>query len=224
MEPAIQKSIKRDVEDQIQWDDAVNAGNIEVEVVDDTVILNGDVSGFTAKSMAEKDAWLVMGVRQVENNLRIQYPKNTTKINDEEIKANIQNMFLWNSNIQADNIAVEVHKGIVVLKGSTGTLWEKELAAELAMSATGVIDLISEIEVKLWQPFDDESIRTDIENAIQRNPLMQGHDIYVRVEAGKVQLLGEAPNYQVKHYAHKIARFTAGVKEIEDRVKIKQGT
>ena len=85
MSPYAEEIKKEDVIDQLTWDDSVNANEILVKVEDRTVVLNGTVENSTAKMAAERDAYQVRGVMQVENNLEIQFPPSITLPADSEI-------------------------------------------------------------------------------------------------------------------------------------------
>ena len=66
------EDIKRDVESALFYDTWVNSNEINVEVKDGVVTLTGTVHAPVEKRSAEDDAWEVAGVRDVQNNLRIQ--------------------------------------------------------------------------------------------------------------------------------------------------------
>jgi hypothetical protein len=63
--------IREDVCDLLTVDDDIDASDIEVQVNDNIVVLNGSVSHRGAKRRAEWLAEAVHGVRDVQNNLRI---------------------------------------------------------------------------------------------------------------------------------------------------------
>ncbi|HEY8477956.1 MAG TPA: BON domain-containing protein [Chloroflexota bacterium] len=65
------EEIKRDVEDILFYDTWVPAHSIRVDVKDGRVTLTGTVSTSTEKRAAGEDAWDVIGVVDVVNNLQI---------------------------------------------------------------------------------------------------------------------------------------------------------
>lgn len=213
-----EETIKREIVDQLSWDDSVNANEIHVDVIDDTVRLSGAVGNHAAKVAAERDAYYVMGVNNVENNIRIKYPKET--FTDEEIADNIGNLLLWNGNITSNDISVNVNRGVAVLEGMVHSYWEKRHAGDLSRSASGVVDVINKLDVKLRRTYVDNDIREDILKAYRRNPIIDDHKVDVEVEKGIVKLSGAVANNQIKHQIHKTAQFTAGVKDVIDKVVI----
>jgi len=67
------EKIKKDL-NHLYWDRRVNADEIEVEVLDGTVILTGTVTSHFAKLSASEDAWNILGVWSVDNRLKVRYP------------------------------------------------------------------------------------------------------------------------------------------------------
>ncbi len=212
------ESIKKEIVDQLSWDDTVSANDIHVDIIDDTVKLTGKVKSYAAKVAAERDAYYVSGVTNVENNLII--ASDVQEFADEEIAENISNLLLWNGNITSNDIYVHVNRGVVVLEGSVDSYWEKRLTEELTRSATGVVDVLNNMDVKLRQLYVDEDIRDDIKRALRRHPVIDENQIGVEVKNGEVIISGVVGNYQIKHQIHKTAQFTAGVKDVVDNIVI----
>jgi osmotically-inducible protein OsmY len=57
----------------LEKDPFVNASKIRVTTKDWIVILDGLVPNETMKQMAERDAWYVLGVKNVVNNVQIKW-------------------------------------------------------------------------------------------------------------------------------------------------------
>jgi osmotically-inducible protein OsmY len=70
--------IREDVSDRLTDDWMVDASNIEVTVVSGEVTLAGTVDSREAKRRAEDCSESVSGVRNVQNNLRVQQPSETS--------------------------------------------------------------------------------------------------------------------------------------------------
>ena len=56
------------------------SGNIDIEVQDGIVTLNGSIPGLTSKRLAGVMAWWVPGVRDVVNGMRLIRPRKTIPI------------------------------------------------------------------------------------------------------------------------------------------------
>lgn len=216
------ETIKKDVVDSLYWDDRIDASSIEVKVEDDgTVQLEGKVPNYTARSNASIDAWLISGVKKVENDIEVEFPETLTVPTDEEIKSNIENVLFWNPSISSDDIEVEVTAGIVTLSGDVEAYWKLIKTEELASNVSGVIDVVNKITVVPTKKIVDEAIAEDIVNALDRNVNVNVDDINVKVENGDVTLSGTVPNWYAYDAARDAALFTVGVKNLRDNLMIK---
>jgi osmotically-inducible protein OsmY len=211
---------KQDIVDQLTWDDSVDANEVHVSVKDGNVKLTGTVPNFTAKLAASKDAYMVAGVKDVENDIDVEYPVTLQVPSDEEITSNINNMLIWNDNILSSNIKVETQNRIVTLRGSVESFWEKSLAGDIAASARGVIDVINTLDIELTKTAMDVDIQQDIKNAYRRSILIDEDKIIVGVNNGIVRLTGSVANYPIKKEALDIAMYTAGVIDVIDELTI----
>ena len=68
------QDIKRDVEDELQWDPDIKSGDIAVAVKDGVVTLAGFVRSYSDKWQAETDAKRVKGVLAVANDIEVRLP------------------------------------------------------------------------------------------------------------------------------------------------------
>jgi len=220
MSPYKEEIRKQDIIDQLTWDDSVNANQVHVDVRDNTVRLTGSVSNYTAKMAAERDALQVPGVFQVENYLKIEFPPTVTIPADKEITGNISNMLAWNSRLDAGSIDVSMDAGVVTLSGRVFSYWEKYLAGKVAMSATGVVDVINNLEVRPAQSIIDMDIERDIKSTYERSTLVDEDKINVSVNEGVVHLSGVVSNQLIKQEVYDIAMYTAGVRDVIDEITI----
>lgn len=78
--------IRKGVTGQLEKEENVNAGNIRVDVSEGTVTLSGTVDCYSEKISAREAASRVLGVKQVENNLRVEYPREPVEYDDEKAK------------------------------------------------------------------------------------------------------------------------------------------
>lgn len=211
---------KQDVIDQLVWDDSVNANDIFVNVENGSVQLKGKVPNISAKFAAARDAYMVAGVKSVDNQLEVEFPARETVPSDAEITSNIRNMLLWSDNVISTDISVETENGIVTLSGSVNSYWEKSEAEDIAASALGVVDVINLLTVNLTGTFIDADIETDIENAFRRSILIDETKVDVKVVNGVATLTGTVESYNAKRVALDIAAYTAGVTDVIDELVV----
>jgi hyperosmotically inducible protein len=215
------QEVKKDIVDQLYWDDRVDVSNIKVEVSDGEVVLTGTVPDFTAYQAAEDDAWAISGVRMVENDLTIKYPPGVKVPTDIEIKSNIESVLLWQPNIDSTDINITAENGWVILRGSVDAFWKKVRAEELALGLNGVLGVTDELAVVPTEKYTDKTIAEDIEAAMERNFNIVVDLIDVEVENGKVTLTGSVTSLPAFRAAQKIAENTPGVLMVDNELVIR---
>jgi osmotically-inducible protein OsmY len=220
MAPTNSEYIKKEIIDQLVWDNSVNAGEILVSVNGGVAELRGRVPTYAAKIAAEKNACSVDGVIRVENLLEVELPPDTARPSDTEITRSIENKLVWNSEINSANINVKTTDGVVSLSGSVDSFWQKSLAEDVAHFTKGVVEVINNLAVSVTKSVIDIDIERDIKNTLKRSGLTTGHDITVSVTNGIVRLSGTVPNHAIKKQAKNIAIYTAGVIDVIDDVAI----
>ncbi|MFW5757126.1 MAG: BON domain-containing protein, partial [Bacteroidota bacterium] len=202
------------------WDDRVDANDIKVVVNKGVAKLEGTVPNILSKNNAEKDVFQLEGVKMVENHLDVAFHTSKTRPKDSLIATNIENKLLWNNQIDESGIEVSCFNGIVTLKGSTPSYWQKKLAEDIALSSDGVMMVRNELSVKMVKSVIDMDIEKDIRNAFQRSVMIEEDKIDVTVHHGTALLRGVVPFYAMKREALDIAMFTAGVIDVRDEIAI----
>jgi osmotically-inducible protein OsmY len=220
MLPTTDEITKQEIIDQLVWDDRIDTNKVYVRVQDGIVRLEGTVANNAAKAAAEKDSFLVTGVKNVENFLEVKLPPEANLPSDDVITENIENNLNWNSQINAANVRIKTTDGVVKLTGKVTTYWERKVAEEIAGNTNGVILVENELSVALIKSVEDAEIEIIIKNACKRNAMIDGDKINVRVKDGVVHFSGRVPNHGVKREINDIAIFTTGVKDIKDEMII----
>lgn len=220
MDPTIADIITKDVTDQLKWDDSVDDSNISVKVSENHVFLEGYVNSYGAKISAAKDAYLVPGVKHVENNLKVHLTEETSLPDDNQITRNIVDSLHWNSRIDSSGVEVETKNRVVTLRGTVESFWEKFQTEELVNNTHGVTGVVNQIEVKPEQTVEDKEIENDIQNAFERSILIDEDKIEVQVSRGVARLSGSVANYAIKREAMDLVNYTRGVVNIEDEITI----
>ena len=214
----IDEEVKRDVVDQLHWDSRVDAANVAVEVEEGAVTLSGTVRNYAAMQAAITDAWMTPGVTSVENTLKVDYQVSVP--DDEEIRERIENLLDWCPVIGPAEINVSVSSGWVILEGSVDTLWQRSRSEYLALNVMGVIGITNKLSVVPTRDTLDDKIGEDIQGALHRNAEVNVNWVNVKVENGTVTLSGSVPTRSARHAAYEAALFTAGVRNIEDKLQI----
>jgi len=220
MKPLPKEIVKKNVLEQLMWNDSVNANDIHVEVEDDKVILKGTVQSYSSKMEATRETMLVARRYDVDNQLNVEFSPEEPRLTDNEITDNIQNILKWNDNINPLNIRVDVESGSVTLTGSVPRTREKSKLEDIVNSAKGVVNVKNEVKVKPSAGRSDKEIEKDIKRAYERNPLIQSDNVFVEVKKGIVHLSGSVANEPILNEIHEKAFYTNGVVDVVDEITI----
>lgn len=202
----------------VHWDNRVDASDVKVEVDAGTVQLTGTVPNFTARNMAETDAWLIDGVASVVNNLTVKFPSEFKIPSDDEIKSNVSNRLLWDPSIDSTKVDISVSTGLVTLTGTVDAYWKKIAAGNIVSRVSGVVDVTNNIAVVPTESVIDEDIAKDITSALKRNVLVDLEDIDIKVENGTATLTGSVSTWAEYDAAMNAAHYTAGVIDVKDHL------
>jgi osmotically-inducible protein OsmY len=217
-----EEKIKRDVVDQLYWDQRVDSSDIKVSVDNNTITLSGVVSSFTEKKQAATDAWSIEGVSELNNNIKVEYPSSLKIPTDEEIKENVETSLLLNLDLDSSEIKVSVRNGIITLEGTVDSFLKKNKAEKVISDLLGVIDIVNKLTIIPTKTYTDQKIAEDILNSVDRNYRISINDINVKVEEGKVFLSGKVPDWDTYQAVLNTAEKTKGVIGVQEDIKIEQ--
>jgi osmotically-inducible protein OsmY len=212
--------IKKDVVDQLTWDDRIDASKIAVAVDKGTVTLKGEVPTYLSKSAAETEAMGVLGVTDVINQLIVRYPPSKPFATDGEIQKRIAAKLATDPDIDLLEMDVSVDAGVVTLKGTVDTYWKKIHAENLVAPEAGVVRIDNHIAVAPSEDLIGQEIAKDIVDSLERKTMIRADDVTVEVRGGNVTLMGTVPNAAARRAAYESALYTYGVINIEDRLTI----
>lgn len=218
----IKQDKRKQILDQLNWDNRLEIRDLEVEVMDGRLTMRGSVPSYNSMRAAEESAYVIPGINEVDNDLVINYPDDITVPTDEDIRSTIATTIEWNNNLQSNRIDVDVNDGVVKLSGAFDKFWKKRLAEDIAYSTTGVVAVENLIEIKPRGEVIDDVIKRDIYAALERNYQVDAGDIEVKVENGIVNLFGEVPDFNAARAAEVSAQHTDGVSEVRNQVIIKK--
>jgi osmotically-inducible protein OsmY len=212
-------AIKKQVSDQLVWDDRLHGSDINVEHQNGIVKLTGTVPNYYAKHAAETTALQVKGVLAVKNELQVKYSGIDLPA-DDEVKEKIKDLFYWNNDIDYSKLDVLVNNHVVTLMGSVSAIWKVALAENLAHSVKGVAMVINKLAVVPSQDYRDETIAMDIMDALERNSEIKEETLVVNVIDGVVTLEGNVKSWYESQMVHDTALHTKGVKRIQNNLVI----
>jgi osmotically-inducible protein OsmY len=211
------RSLKRAVEDELNWEPSVDAEHIGVTAEDGVITLSGHVSSYAEKLAAEKATKRVKGVRAIAQEIEIRFP-NEKKTSDDQIAKRALDIIAWDSTIPEDKVQVKVQGGFVTLSGEVEWFYQRDDAENAVRKLAGVKGILNDIKIKpKAQAFD---IKQRIETALKRNADLEAESIKVSVINGHVTLDGKVKAWYERDLAERTAWAAPGVVSVEDHINI----
>nr|WP_316656158.1 BON domain-containing protein [uncultured Gellertiella sp.] len=101
---------------ELNWEPSIKAAHIGVAANDGVVTLTGHVDTYREKSIAEKAARRVRGVKAVAEELEVKLAFDVRRT-DEDIAAAALNRLDWDVEVPDDVVRIKVENGWVTLTG-----------------------------------------------------------------------------------------------------------
>ncbi|MFW5775109.1 MAG: BON domain-containing protein [Chitinivibrionales bacterium] len=213
------EEIKRDVIEQLDWDDRIKQDDIQVEYREGSIHLSGTTHSYVSKMAAEYDAWSVAGVLSVDNDIVIK-PEDQT-LEDEHIRRHVMHLLMWSPSINANDISASVTGGTVILRGTVDAYWKKVRAAKTVADVHGVMDVINRLTVVPSHDIVDESIAENIIDALGRIKGVEVGKIDIEVNDGHVHLQGSVPDWNAFRAVENIVYGSTGIRDVTNDLLIR---
>ncbi|MBD3192936.1 MAG: BON domain-containing protein [Candidatus Heimdallarchaeota archaeon] len=211
--------LKNKIIKQLEWDSRIDASQIKVEVQDGEVTLTGTTTCLFENSVIVNELSKIAGVKKIINNLDMVCI--TEEIpSDEEIEKNIETLLNIDSTIDASNITIQVNRGVVYIKGTTNSFFQKKEVENAIYRVNGVRGVTNELAVLLTTKKEDKEIAEKITHYIKKSLLAKIDQINVTVNDGAVTLEGCVPHWQVYHSLNDFVKVTQGIKSIDNSLTI----
>jgi len=209
--------LRQDVLDELEFEPSVNAAHIGVTANHGVITLTGFVTSYAEKTMAERAARRVKGVKAIAEEIEVRLPSDTKRA-DDEIAARAVDILRWQVGVPADRIKVKVEKGVVSLTGEVEWQFQKTEADHVVHKLSGVADVVNQIRVA--SPVHAFEVKEKIEKALQRSAELEASRITVETEGGRVILKGRVRAWYERDIAERAAWSAPGVTEVQDRLTI----
>jgi osmotically-inducible protein OsmY len=218
-----------DIQAALKQDPATESYKTSVSVQDADVTLTGSVGSYAEKRLATRIASGVKGVKEVANQLTINYLAPRT---DAEIAADVQARLQWDVWINGGMIKSTVNDGGVILTGTIGSVIGKSRAFDdawvngaMSVDDSGLkVEPLANGNVRKQSDSDstsDGDIQKAVQASLQLDPRVSAFSPNVTVEGGVVILGGSVGNLKAKTSAGQDAKNVMGVYLVDNFLKVR---
>ena len=127
----------------LNWDIEVPGERLGVKVEHGVVTLTGDVDWQFQKHAAERDIRRLSGVTGVINAIVVR-----PSVAPSAVRERIEAALRRHAELEATGLEVAVSGGMVTLRGTVNTAWERSAAEDAAWAAPGVSQVVNQIAVR----------------------------------------------------------------------------
>jgi osmotically-inducible protein OsmY len=208
--------VARDVLDELLWDDSINASRITVATNDGTLVLGGTVDYFYEKWNAAEDAWRVVGVRDVINEITVDAA--AQNVLDVDLAASARAGLDANGLVPDGAIKIVVEDGWVTMSGNVRHSYQRQGAERVVRHLRGLegfTDLVTVSQVRV------EAASAGIACSLVRNAAVDADNISVTDSGGAVTLRGAVRSYVERQEAERAAWLAPGVVSVNDQLVIR---
>jgi len=143
---ATDRDIRAAVYEELVTDPLIDADDIEVEVFNGAVMLNGTVPSQAQRSEAPAAAQRVDGVTMVDNLLAVALP--SADYGDDAALTQLANQALAANGTVPDGVKATAREGNVFLTGTVSHSGQRVAAEDIVAGVAGVLSITNEIEVQ----------------------------------------------------------------------------
>lgn len=209
--------LRKNVENELNWEPSVDIGNIGVAVKDGIVTLTGHVPSYWEKVSAERVVKKISRVKGIANDLEVSLPggheRTDTEIADEVVQALEANV-----SVPAASIKTIVKNGKVTLEGNVDWHYQKGAAERTVRHLRGVRRIRNNIKiVPKIVPHDVES---KIVEAFERRARLDAKAISIKVDGNSVTMEGNVHSLAELNDAIEAAWSAPGVARVVDRLHV----
>ena len=223
------EDVNKDIAAALKQDPATESYQVAAFVQNAVATLTGSVGSYGEKQLAARIAEGIKGVKEVHNNVTINY---LAKPTDTQIADNVKDRLQWDIWINGELIKPTVKDGKVTLTGTIGSAISKSRADDDAWvnGVTSVDDSGVKIEPRVSNgphkeheiaERSDSEIKQAVQASLHLDPRVSAFSPDVIVENGGVILGGNVGNLKAKISAEQDAKNIVGVWQVNNLLKVR---
>ena len=145
-----------------------------------------------------------------------------TLSSDTRIQNDVLNELACDTSVDAPEVGVQVHGGIVTLTGCISSYPKKLAAVDAAHRVRGVLDVVNQLHVRIPSSWErsDESIAAEVRDALKADVLVPDERITSTVSDGTVTLEGHVQTWPERVHAEQAVQRLAGVKCVSNLIAV----
>jgi len=209
--------LQKDVIAQLDWEPAIQATQIGVEVRDGIVTLAGEVATYSEKWYAERAAQRVSGVKALAIEMKVKLDGSSRRT-DSDIAQSARNVLDWTTSVESSAVQVLVEGGWITLSGEVDWQYQKQAATDAVRSLMSVTGVSDQIGIK-HKPMAS-IVKADIDAAIRRSAAQDSSEILVEVLGTDVTLTGRVHSWSERDLATDSAWSSPGVRNVIDKMTL----
>lgn len=213
--------LKQDVQDELDWDPAVDATAVGVAVEGGVVTLSGHLQTYAQKWAVQKALQRVAGVKAYALELDVLLEPDHRR-SDTEIAQSAQAALGQLAMLPDAAVRLTVNKGWITLQGEVDWEFQRRLVEKTTSHLKGVVGVSNDITLK------HHSIPADLGDRIRRALVRQAEQETLRIKvqahsSGTVTLRGTVHSWHERSTAERTVRAAPGVRWVVNRIQIEEG-
>lgn len=207
--------LRKEVIAALKWEPLLHTNEIDVNVLDGVVSLEGTVDNYAQKREAEHVVKNIPGIKEVTNNVKVDLFKSAVK-SDKDVTDLVKKALQENWAVPDHKITVTVKDGWVTLEGILHWNFQRRAADNAIRYIPGVRGVIDNIKIEA--EIKNEMNKELVEKALRRSWILDVDNIKVRVDGKTIFLSGIVDSLFQKEEAERIAWNTPGVWYVDNEL------
>lgn len=209
--------LKKDINDELDWEPSVNATHIGVAVDRGVVTLTGHIDTYAEKAAIERAVQRVQGVQAIAMELDVKLAPNHQR-SDTELAQLLQTSLQAQALVPASRISLKVEHGWVTLSGEVDWDYQRSNAERTVHQTLGVVGVSNRITLKPRTMPTDVSNR--IKDALARQAEREARAIEVAIAGSTATLRGTVHSWAERNAAQGAAWSAPGVTLVVNELRV----